>query len=244
MFRIFIEFQGGRKVSFRSLYYPESAIQHNFRGLLRFNVLLSCSCSRSLALSFFLSLWHSHRHFILPATETVKFFIINIDFFFSSLYLVSIVSHSTASILKYSEYWIRFSNENEIMPSLRTRQRSRSTKQQRRKRISNKKKLIREIHNKFSMPFFPILFSIAPPLGLAFILLFDWHEIVCVCVCVRVPTFLHANPYEYHGKRRLDMISIRYSLEPLIFFPSFNCRILKFNSYDTSTPCDQILSAQ
>lgn len=81
MFRIFIEFQGGRKVSFRSLYYPESAIQHNFRGLLRFNVLLSCSCSRSLALSFFLSLWHSHRHFILPATETVKFFIINIDFF-------------------------------------------------------------------------------------------------------------------------------------------------------------------
>lgn len=47
------------------------------------------------------------------------------------------------------------------------------------------------------MPFFPILFSIAPPLGSVFILLFDWHEIVCVCAFVyalqRICMQIHMN---------------------------------------------------
>lgn len=137
----------------------------------------------------------SARIVTLPATQTVKFFIINIDFF-SSLYLVSLSFYiQPLQFQKYSEYWIRYSNENEIMPSPRTRLCSMG---KRRKQISNKKKLIREIHNKFSMPFFPIFFLFHFFLGFGrLILLFDWHEIVCT----RASPYLHANSYEYHGKR-------------------------------------------
>lgn len=139
------------------------------------------------------SLFRSHRH--SASNSNCQIFHHKYRFFFS-LYLVSLSFYiQPLQFQKYSEYWIRYSNENEIMPSPRTRL---CSMEKRRKRISNKKKLIREIHNKFSMPFFPIFFSFPffSRLG-KLILLFDWHEIVCT----RASVYLHANSYEYHGKR-------------------------------------------